>query len=256
MVRTRLAVIGLVVTMAGRAHADPTSLAIDGKQLSEAMTVLVEHDAEPVGLIATEDIRALTLARGDLVIGINGRTATAAALAEGDPLLYLDVERGGARVVIRVEVRLDAREVVIPRAMYRTQVDRLGVLGRDLITGENRSFTQVVKDGQDSGVMVTHLWIGFGTLLAGDIIRSIDGTDIDTVAHAVEALAAAGGNRSVTIAIDRLGVRLVRTLRFDDALVASADAPDTDVDDAPLTRRSLEVDGVARALRQLSSTSE
>ena len=73
---------------------------------------------EPVGLIATEDIRALTRSlRGDLVIGINGRTATAAALAEGDALLYLDVLRGATRlVVIRVEVKLDAREVVVPRA--------------------------------------------------------------------------------------------------------------------------------------------
>ena len=85
---------------------------------------------------------------------------------------------------------------------------------------ENRSFTWVVKDGRDSSVMISHLWVGFGTLLAGDIIRAIDGTDDRHWwrTRSRRSGAAAGGNhrpasrsRSIGSASDSC-----RTLRFDD----------------------------------------
>jgi hypothetical protein len=215
--RASIFLIPAVVISAGTARAD-TSLTIESNDLAVAVTALLEQHDEPVGLIASADAPTIGLQKGDLVRAINGRTANRMSLIEGGAILYLDVSRGSTQFVVRLAVKLDSMEVTIPRDRYKDKVDQLVRFGPDLITGMSRIFTQVNKDGLPSGVMVRRAWFGFGTLVEGDVIKNIDGVDIDTIDHAVTAFEQAKSRDHVTFTIERLDQTLVRTLKIENTL--------------------------------------
>lgn len=212
----------MLVTLAAfarSAYADPLDLAIDAKDLNAAVPKLFEQHDEPVGLVAMESNPALGLAKGDIVRAINGQLATRMTmLTDGGTILYLDVTRGTQTFVVRVSVKLADAEDAIPRDQYKDRVQQLQRFGPDLISNKNHVFTQVTKGGNPSGVMVRSLWFGFGTLLEGDVIRKIDGVEVDTTTQAVEAFARAKDHQEIAITVERLDQTLVKTLRIEDSL--------------------------------------
>ena len=194
------------------AHAAPLA-PVDPDGLQDLFAVLEAKLDEPVGLIISHDVPAFGLAKGDLLVMVNGVSALSLNNARLDvrssSVVYLAVLRNGNAVDVRVP--LDLRHGALH--MTRDELARA--------TSEAAVFTQITRKGKPAGVSVANGYT-FRGLNIGDVIHAIGGTPITTIDEARAALTAAAQRPTVVFDADRTDQPLTLTITVADPAPVNA----------------------------------
>lgn len=194
--RAPLALLGVVLGLAAPAAATPTTASVvmadvDDVVIAEIMQLHDQSGEEPGGIVVppspSANLQRAGLKAGDIIIRVNGdRVGSTVSIGWGTTLV--EVDRHGQLVLLHLIHPM-------PKASANLDDDDRN----DVVVQIRNVAVAMTKGGKPSGVRIGEPMRDFFS--AGDIIRSVDGTQVTSVEELASRFTA--GGEVTTVKLDR-----------------------------------------------------